>query len=244
MLPQTPPTVPAGHRLYAIGDIHGCADLLAELLASIAADARSRDAAQNRLVYLGDYVDRGPDSAGVIDLVLDGAPPGFSVVALMGNHEEMMHRFMTGELSLGRTWMINGGDATLGSYGVDPPAYTDESAIYRRARSDLVARIPMRHYDFLKKLVLTHACGDYFFVHAGVRPGVPLAQQHQEDLLWIREEFLDSEEDFEKRIVHGHSIAPKPIIHGNRIGIDTGAYLSGTLTALVLEGAEWRLLQT
>jgi serine/threonine protein phosphatase 1 len=237
-------TIPSGHRVYAIGDIHGRADLLTELLAVIRADVDGRHAALNRLVYLGDYVDRGPDSAGVIDLVLDGVPSGFSVVTLMGNHEEMMQRFIGGEIALGHTWMINGGDATLASYGIDPPGWLDGSAAYRRAGTELAASLPQRHRDFLGRLGLTHEFGDYFFVHAGVRPGVPLARQLQDDLLWIRDEFLDSEDDFGKRIVHGHSIAPKPMVERNRIGIDTGAYASGTLTALVLEGDECRLLQT
>jgi len=236
--------IPSGHRVYAIGDIHGRADLLTELLATIRADADGRDAALNRLIYLGDYVDRGPDSAGVIDLVLDGVPSGFSVVTLTGNHEEMMRRFVDGEISLGHTWMLNGGDATLASYGIDPPGWLDGADAYRRASTELAASLPRRHLDFLRQLALSHEFGDYFFVHAGVRPGVPLARQLQEDLLWIRDEFLDSEEDFGKRIVHGHSIAAKPMVERNRIGIDTGAYASGTLTALVLEGNKWRLLQT
>jgi serine/threonine protein phosphatase 1 len=241
---QPPSTIPSGHRVYAIGDIHGRADLLTKLLGVISADADGRGAALNRLVYLGDYVDRGPDSRGVIDLVLDGVPSGFSVVTLMGNHEEMMRRFVGGEIALGRTWMINGGDATLASYGIDPPGWLDGSAAYRRASDELAASLPQRHRDFLGRLALSHELGDYFFVHAGVRPGVPLPRQLQEDLLWIRDEFLDSEDDFGKRVVHGHSIAPKPMVERNRIGIDTGAYASGTLTALVLEGDEWRLMQT
>jgi len=238
-----PSKVPPGLRLYAIGDIHGRADLLAELLAAIAADA-DRRAAKNRLVYLGDYVDRGPDSAAVVELVLDGAPPGFRVVALMGNHEEMMLRFLAGAIELGRTWMLNGGNTTLESYGVEPPEWLGGDAVFERARDELDQRLPTRHRRFFEGLALTHEAGDYLFVHAGVRPGVPLSRQLSQDLLWIRDEFLDSEEMFEKRIVHGHSIAPRPMIHPNRIGIDTGAYASGTLTALVLEGNEWRLLQT
>jgi len=239
-----PPRVPPGLRLYAIGDIHGRADLLAELLAAIAVDVDQRAAAENRLVYLGDYVDRGPRSAGVIDLVLEGAPRHCEVVALMGNHEEMMLRFLRGEIALGRTWMLNGAQATLESYGVEAPEWLATDPVFERACEKLAARMPPRHRAFLDRLALTHEAGDYLFVHAGVRPGVPLAEQQSEDLLWIRDEFLDCTEDFEKRIVHGHSIAPKPMIHRNRIGIDTGAYASGTLTALALEGAEWRLLQT
>lgn len=241
---RTSSRVPPGHRLYAIGDIHGRADLLAALLSAIATDAREGAAAACGIVYLGDYVDRGPQSAAVIDLVLDAAPKGFALVTLMGNHEEMMRRFLAGEVALGRTWMMNGGGATLESYGVEAPGWFDDDADFGHARAALAAHLPPRHRDFLDRLKLTHEAGDYLFVHAGVRPGVALAEQQPEDLLWIRDEFLDSGETFEKRIVHGHSIAAQPVIQRNRIGIDTGAYASGTLTALVLEGAEWRLLQT
>jgi len=233
-----------GQRIYAVGDVHGRADLLERLLEEIAADARRRYPAANRLVYLGDYVDRGPASAAVIDLVLDGAPRGFEVIALMGNHEEMMQRFAAGELVVGRSWMLNGGDATLRSYGVEPPGLNALDDAYRRASAELQARLPPRHRAFLGRLVLTHEAGDYLFVHAGIRPGVALEKQRHEDLIWIRDEFLDSETPFEKRIVHGHSIAPEPVILPNRIGIDTGAYASGRLTCLVLEGREWDLLQT
>lgn len=242
--PWSPRRAPTGIRLYAIGDIHGRADLLAELLSMIASDADTRGATRNCLIYLGDYVDRGTRSAEVIDLVLDNAPDGFEVVTLKGNHEEMMLRFLEGEIALGRTWMLNGGDATLASYGIEPPQWFDGDPIFARAQEELCARLPARHREFLGRLILTHEAGDYFFVHAGVRPGVPLAEQLPEDLLWIRDEFLDSNESFGRRIVHGHSITPKPILRHNRIGIDTGAYASGTLTALLLDGAECRLLQT
>jgi len=238
-----PPRVPPGRRLYAVGDIHGRADLLSRLLAEIATDAKCRGPAQNRLVYLGDYVDRGPDSADVIDLVLDGAPAGFDGVTLMGNHEDMMRRFLF-DLTIGRGWLMNGADATLRSYGVEPPTPHDDTQAYRRASVELAQHLPPRHRRFLDSLALSHEEGDYFFVHAGVRPGVPLAEQRPEDLVWIRDEFLESDAEFGKRVVHGHSITREPTFRHNRIGIDTGAYATGRLTCLVLEGSDWALLQT
>jgi serine/threonine protein phosphatase 1 len=234
---------PPGTRLYAIGDIHGRADLLRLLLAQIAEDAAGRPPAAQRLIYLGDYVDRGPDSLGVIDIVMDEAPPGFEVVALRGNHEEMMQRFLD-DTTVARTWMMNGGDATLASYGVSPPSIFAGTPIHRHAQGLFRTQLPLRHKEFLAGLAETHVAGDYLFVHAGVRPGVPLPQQRSEDLLWIREAFLDSKANFGKVVVHGHSIEREPVVRANRIGIDTGAYTTNRLTCLVLDGTERTFLQT
>lgn len=235
--------MPPGTRIYAVGDIHGRADLLAQLQKAIAADAAQHEEARNTVVYLGDYVDRGPDSAGVIDLVLDASPAGGGFVALKGNHEEMMQRFLE-DLSIGRTWVLNGCEATLRSYGVAPPGLFGGRADFARAQVDFNARLPARHRAFLDRLALTHLEGDYLFVHAGVRPGVPLEHQRAEDLLWIRDEFLYSKADFGKVVIHGHSIAREPEQRANRVGIDTGAYASGRLTCLALEGTSRRFLHT
>jgi serine/threonine protein phosphatase 1 len=234
---------PAGSRLYAVGDIHGRADLLESLLGEIAADTARHPEAAKRLIFLGDYVDRGPASSAVIDLVLHDTPPGIEVVALMGNHEEMMLRFLE-DIAVGRTWMMNGGDATLRSYGVEPPSMFSGTSRLQQAQQEFAERLPARHLSFLEGLAISHTEGDYLFVHAGVRPGVPLDRQRSEDLLWIRDEFLDSDRDFGKLVVHGHSISLDPEFRPNRIGIDTGAYRSGQLTCLVLEGTERRLLTT
>jgi serine/threonine protein phosphatase 1 len=234
---------PAGSRLYAVGDIHGRADLLEALLAQIAADAARHPAAAKRLIYLGDYVDRGPASRAVIDGVMHDGPAGFEVVPLMGNHEEMMLRFLE-DLAVGRTWMMNGGDATLSSYGIDPPSMFAGTALFRHAQQQFAERLPAGHKSFLEGLAVSHTEGDYLFVHAGVRPGVALDKQRTEDLLWIRDEFLESDRDFGKVVVHGHSISLDPEFRPNRIGIDTGAYRSGQLTCLVLEGTERSLLTT
>ena len=237
------PAVPDGICLYAVGDIHGRADLLRQLHAAIAADAASAPDLRHTVVYLGDYVDRGLDSAAVIDLVLDAAPGGCAVIALKGNHEELMQRFLD-DISVGRTWLMNGGDATLASYGVRPPGFFSSADGFAKAQADFNAKLPARHRDFLDRLPLTHVEGDYLFVHAGLRPGVPLDRQREEDLLWIRDEFLESDAGFGRIVVHGHSIASEPQIRTNRIGIDTGAFASGRLTCLVLEGANYRFLRT
>ena len=241
--PHPASAAPDGSRLYAVGDIHGRADLLKTLLAEIAADAASHPAAAKRLIFLGDYVDRGPASSAVIDMVLHDGLAGFEVVPLMGNHEEMMLRFLE-DLAVGRTWMMNGGDATLRSYGVEPPSMFAGTALFRHAQQQFAERLPAGHKAFLEGLQVSHAEGDYLFVHAGVRPGVAIEKQRTEDLLWIRDEFLDSDRDFGKVVVHGHSITLDPEFRPNRIGIDTGAYRSNQLTCLVLEGTGRTLLTT
>ncbi len=240
------PTVPSGSRVYAIGDIHGRADLLALLHAAILEDVAQAETTPNKLVavYVGDYVDRGLHSREVIDLLLREPLPGFESVHLMGNHEDMMLGFLA-DAGAGPQWLANGGDATLVSYGVrnvaDGGADSDRM---EGLRAGLAAALPARHLAFLRALRPSHAEGDYLFVHAGVRPGVPVARQRTSDLLWIRDEFLDSGDDHGAVVVHGHSIAYAPEAAANRIGIDTGAYVTGHLTALVLDGATQRFMST
>ncbi len=242
--PQRPSSAaPTGSRLYAVGDIHGRADLLETLLQQIEADAERHPDVAKRLIYLGDYVDRGPASSAVIDMVLHDGPPGFEVVPLMGNHEEMMLRFIE-DIAVGRSWMMNGGDATRRSYGVEAASMFAGTPVLLHAQQQFAERLPASHRSFLGGLATSHTEGDYLFVHAGVRPGVALEEQHTEDLLWIRDEFLDCDRDFGKVVVHGHSISLDPEFRVNRIGIDTGAYRSGQLTCLVLEGTERQLLTT
>jgi serine/threonine protein phosphatase 1 len=234
--------VPAGTRVYAIGDIHGRADLLREINQLIHEDAYERQAPRNVVVYLGDYIDRGPHSRAVIDTFLDAPLPGFERVHLVGNHEDSLLRFLD-DLQVGPPWLEYGGDATLASYGVEPPDARSTRDLLR-AQAELHRALPQRHLEFYRKLPLARVEGDYFFVHAGVRPGVPLDEQATADLLWIRGEFLHSNAEFGKIVVHGHSIADDPQVRRNRIGIDTGAYASGKLTCLVLEGEEFSFLQT
>jgi serine/threonine protein phosphatase 1 len=234
--------VPAGTRVYAIGDVHGRADLLAEMHGLIRADADGATSSRRLIVYLGDYVDRGHDSAGVIEALLAGPEPGFEAVHLIGNHEQAMLDFLD-DVAIGPMWLYNGGGATLASYGVRAPHVASPREL-EPVRRLLLERLPARHRAFLAGLRLWHAEGDYLFVHAGVRPGVALEAQSREDLLWIREEFLYSNRDFGHIVVHGHTIFDQPQLRPNRIGIDTGAFHTGTLTCLVLEGADRRFLQT
>jgi serine/threonine protein phosphatase 1 len=235
--------VSAGTCVYAVGDIHGRVDLLAILHRHIQSDADRRQPMRKVVVYIGDYVDRGEDSRRVLDLLLDDPLPDFEHVHLLGNHEQRLLQFL-GDATVGPPWMQFGGDAALYSYGVRPPQPTAPAAEFERARQQFVEKFPSRHRRFLEGLVYTHVEGDYFFAHAGVRPGVPLAAQAPTDLLWIRDDFLHSEEFHGKIVVHGHSITPRPEVRRNRIGIDTGAFASGRLTCLVLEGSGRAFLQT
>lgn len=232
-----------GARVYAIGDVHGRLDLLEALVARIREDARHGAAGSRTLVMLGDYIDRGPESAAVVDWLIDYAAPELRLVALMGNHEDTMIRFLD-DIRVGSTWLYYGGSETLESYGIAASRHEEEPAELRRLQAQLRLSLPRRHLDFLAALPLVHVDGDYLFVHAGVRPGVSLGAQAREDLLWIRDEFLQSEGDHGKVVVHGHTIAPEPEFRKNRIGIDTGAFVSDRLTCLVLENDAQRMLHT
>jgi serine/threonine protein phosphatase 1 len=238
------PEAPHDRRIYAVGDIHGRVDLMRALHSRIAADAaRINDARANVVIYVGDYIDRGDHSRQVVETLIGHALAGFEQVCLSGNHERLLLQFLADPDS-GPTWLFNGGDATLRSYGVDieDPAFGLEGWSWVRQR--LLDGLPGRHLAFFRELPLSHEEGDYFFVHAGVRPGVALDRQNETDLLWIREEFYHSRADFGKVIVHGHSISETVDVQPNRIGIDTGAYGSGVLSCLVLEDAGRRILQT
>ncbi|MDF2095502.1 metallophosphoesterase family protein [Aquibaculum arenosum] len=228
---------PPDTRLYAIGDIHGEAALLELLLERIEADAAAHPATRHVLIYLGDYVDRGPASCEVLDRLVAGPPQGFEQVCLRGNHEEMMLGFLTGNPALGGLWLDYGGDETCRSYGVDPeerPAALAEA---------LRARLPESHRALLWRLALSHREDGYFFAHAGVRPGVPLARQQRDDLIWIRGLFHRSDADHGGVVVHGHSPVAAPENHHNRINVDTGAVYGNALTAVVLAGQERAFLQ-
>jgi len=230
-------------RLYAIGDVHGRADLLDRLYRLIRLDAGNEPPGRRLVVHLGDYVDRGPDSRGVIERVMAPPLPGFQAVALIGNHDFMMRAFIDDPREVGPGWMMNGAAATLASYGVDPPRGMDGREL-ARAAGELDAALPASHRHFLDTLAPMFRCGRFLFVHAGIRPGVTPDAQRLEDLIWIREEFLDSPADHGAIVVHGHSITGEPDFRPNRIGIDTGAYRSGRLTALRLGDGVAKILQT
>lgn len=235
--------MPEGRRVYAVGDIHGRDDLLARLHALIAEDAGSGAPARMSLVYLGDYIDRGPASRQVIERLAGQVLAGFDAVFLKGNHDDFLLGFLDDD-GPADMWLMNGGIATLASYGIELASPPADPAGLDALRRDLARRLGPAHLEFLRRLKPSHAVGDYLFVHAGVRPGVELAQQDPFDLMWIRGDFLDWQGSFGAVVVHGHTIAPIPVFRANRIGIDTGAYSSGRLTCLVLEGGSRRLLQT
>ena len=237
------PSLPQGQLIYAIGDIHGRSDLLAKLLEDIEKDAaRSAPNGRRALIFLGDYIDRGPDSRGVLDMVLHALPRGFDAHFLKGNHEALLLEFLEDPSALAQ-WLANGGATTFASYGVDVAALVRASAEPETWRRALLAGLPEEHRRFYEHLELAVSYGDYLFVHAGVRPGVPLDEQDPNDLVWIRGAFLRSQADFGKMVVHGHTPVPAPDIRANRIGIDTGAVFTNKLTALRLENGSRRLLQ-
>jgi serine/threonine protein phosphatase 1 len=224
--------------LYAVGDIHGCLDALLQLEAGIVADARAEEG-EKWLVYLGDYIDRGPKAAQVIDHLLAPPPVGFRRICLRGNHEAVMLAALEDAVALD-DWMALGGDATLASYGVGA-AQLDKlrrQAGSAASRLQIVkAHIPEEHIRFVSELASALSVPGYVFVHAGLRPGVGLEDQDAEDMMWIREAFLDAAHDFGAVVVHGHTIALEPELLAHRIGIDTGCFMSGRLTALRLDAA-------
>lgn len=234
--------VPDGLRLYAIGDVHGCDDLLANTHERITSDLAAHAADAHCVIHLGDYVDRGPDSAAVIERLTRLGKNDGTILCLRGNHEEMLLDFLAiGDKAAEFNFLANGGDMTLASYGV---AFA-ERRLFRRGSSlaDRFAEaLPAAHRAFLEALPYSVRFGDFFFCHAGVRPGVPLDRQDPADLTWIREDFLYSDADFGAIVVHGHTPAAEPEIRTNRINIDTGAVLGGPLTCLALEGNELRFL--
>jgi serine/threonine protein phosphatase 1 len=234
---------PSGVRVYAIGDIHGCLQQLQSLRQKIDDDAEAAPEARRVLVYIGDYVDRGGDSRAVLEFLLAEAAPGLRVVHLKGNHEDYMLRFFQGDLEAGAGWIANGGDATLASYGVEVSSLSPEFSELKEIQSQFATAAPEAHITFLDSLGDRHVEGGYAFVHAGVAPGVALADQKEEDLLWIRKRFLDSRAMHDYVIVHGHS--PSRIIENkeNRINVDTGAVYGGPLTAVVLAGTGRTFLQ-
>jgi len=236
--------MPAGILTYAIGDIHGRADLLSELLVELRADAAAAPSSMRRIiVFLGDYIDRGPDSGKVIDLILDlGKGEEFEVRALKGNHEEALLTFLKDPTG-GAAWIQHGGAETLGAYGVAVPRLRTDMEGWAEARDQLVLAMPQSHLAFFQSLDIVFELGDYFFVHAGVRPHIPLDQQSEHDLLWIREEFLDASPSWRKVIVHGHTPMPEPVLSPLRIGLDTGAYATGRLSAIRLVDIDRRIIQ-
>lgn len=231
-----------GYRAYAVGDIHGRVDLLEHLLAKIHADLQRRPARKILLVFVGDLIDRGPSSAQVIERLRCYHREGVRPVFLLGNHEEVMLRALAGDSTVVESWLQFGGLQCLQSYGVTLAKLRGRSAeeVIEIVRSV----VPREHVEFLESFADSCRFGDYLFVHAGIRPGIDVDQQSQSDLRWIREPFLFDERDHGFLVVHGHTISDEVEERPNRIGIDTGAYRSGILTALAIDGTERWLIDT
>jgi serine/threonine protein phosphatase 1 len=235
------PSGPPGAALYAIGDIHGHSQLLERLL-----EPARREAAAGKTVMvvgLGDYVDRGPDTPGVVDRLLDIAhAPNVEARFLRGNHDQLLLDFLA-DHSMGPYWQRVGGHETLQSYGVEPPDSRGHMDAWREARDLFAANLPPAHLEFYRGLNFSFIWGDYFFAHAGAQPGIPLEQQTAQDLMWIRKVFLEDDRPFDRIVVHGHTPAEEAHADHRRIGLDTGAYMTGVLSACRFEGSERLLVQ-
>ena len=234
------PRGPDGYRAFAVGDVHGRLDLLNQLLAKIEAEIAARPVANNLVVFLGDLIDRGPDSNGVVERLRNWQLPNVTPAFLCGNHEEIMLRVLAGEPGVLADWLRFGGGECLASYGLDPE--TLAAASERDALAAVRNAIPVEHREFVASFADTFRFGDYLFVHAGIRPGVAISLQQSIDLRWIRYDFLEDATDHGFIVVHGHTITAAVDERPNRIGVDTGAYRTGRLTAIAIEGpARWFL---
>jgi len=226
-LSRAPAAVAPGRRVYAIGDIHGCDTQLGNLHAIIADDLARRPIDNAVLLHIGDYVDRGVDTAGVLARLAAGARvDAIPTVNLLGNHDETMLHALSGDRAAATDWLFAGGKPALESYGIDPDS----------PRESWLPQVPPAHLEFLRRLTLSHREGGYVFVHAGVRPGIALERQTREDMLRIRQPFLYTEQDLGAVVVHGHTPVKQPVVRHNRIAIDTGAVFGGKMTCVVLEG--------
>ena len=241
--PARPPAaLPAGKRVYAIGDIHGRDDLLGALIDKIEADDGARGPVETQILFLGDLPDRGPASRKVIERAMALATAKPETVFIKGNHEELMIRVWDGDRPTAATFHRAGGRETLLSYGVTAEQY--DSWDLGEVTDATTRVVPKAHIDFLRAFRPAYRLGDYFFTHAGVRPGIALDDQDEKDLRWIRSDFIESTADFGAVVVHGHTIRDEVEERENRIGIDTGAYASGRLTAIGLEGTDRWYLST
>jgi serine/threonine protein phosphatase 1 len=243
--PLPTPALTGGELVYAVGDIHGCYGLMKDVLARLAGDYAARARGRRPiLIFLGDYVDRGPASAEVLEALVWLRRRGdLEVHLLKGNHEQALLGFLAAP-ERGGPWIAFGGAETLAAYGVTPPAEDDPPEAFVRARDELLDRMPASHLKLLLELETMVLVGDYAFVHAGVRPGTPLSQQEENDLLWIRRGFVDQPGPFGKIIVHGHTwLSERPQLTEHRLGLDTGAYATGVLTAARIEDREVELIQ-
>jgi len=236
------PAGPRGQRAYVVGDVHGCLDLLERLLERIETEISQSPRRRTAIIFLGDLIDRGPASAQVVERLRTYRPTHAKAHFIIGNHEEVMLRVHAGETDLFRSWIKFGGAQTLQSYGLDAAKIGRMPADAMLA--ELRHAIPEPHIAFLSSFADSISFGNYLFVHAGIRPGIDLSEQSQSDLRWIREPFLNDTSDHGFVVVHGHTITNEVEVMPNRIGIDTGAFCTGTLTALAIEGRKRWLIQT
>ncbi len=237
------PSVAQDARVYTIGDLHGRLDLLREMLDEIFADRASHDASRYKIIFLGDYIDRGGDARTLLDFISANQIDGFETIYLVGNHEDYLLRFMD-DTTIGPQWLKYGGRETLSSYAITPSLATPGAEDFDLIQEELRRAVPQSHLAFLRGLETWHREGDYLFVHAGIRPGIPLEQQTRHDLTFSREGFVDCTDDHGCVVVHGHTVSAEPELLPNRINIDTGAYNTGTLTCLVLQGDGQWIMQT
>ncbi|MGI9412268.1 MAG: metallophosphoesterase family protein [Hyphomicrobiales bacterium] len=235
--------LPEGLRVYAIGDVHGCLDRLKQLHDAIDADTALWPAGEHRLIHCGDYVDRGPDVSGVVSYLIGLAARRDNVEFLKGNHEQHVLGFLSDPGRVADVWLTYGGADTLASYGVSRGTLDTTVHGLAELRDAFEAALPVDHLAFLRDLPTSARFGDFLFVHAGIRPGVPLDRQEDRDLMWIRRQFLDDERDHGVVVVHGHTPVDEPEVRPNRINIDTGAVYGGDLTCLVIEGTDIRFLK-
>jgi len=242
--PSKDPSIPEDLRVYAIGDIHGRIDLLEKIHEIIREDAKTAPTSMAiNIIYLGDYVDRGIYSKEVLDLLTSKPFPEFKVVYLLGNHDQKMLRFLNAD-DPDASWLELGGNTTVYSYGVRVPKDILATKRLHHIQTNLHERMPDTHFRFLEKLELSFTLGDYFFSHAGIDPSQRIDKQKPQDLLWGNKKFLDSEDNFGKIVVHGHTVEKEVIVRNNRICIDTGAFQTNILTCLVIEGENVRFLST
>jgi serine/threonine protein phosphatase 1 len=240
--PPQPHAVPEGRRIYAVGDIHGRLDLLDDILAMIERDSVARGPADVMIIFLGDLVDRGPHSCRVVERLIAFSKGPLSTRFLMGNHEEVFLRTLNGDLRALRFLLRIGGRETILSYGIDGEAL--RAMDFEELLAALQEKVPAEHIAFLSAFEESIEVGDYLFVHAGIRPGIATEEQSSSDLRWIREDFLRHRDSFGKLVIHGHSITDDVDLRSNRIGIDTGAFATGRLTAIGLEKDERWFLST
>jgi serine/threonine protein phosphatase 1 len=235
------PKTPAAYRAYVVGDVHGCLNLLNSLLVKIERDIAASPPKKNLIVFLGDLIDRGPSSAQVIERLRTYKPSNCELAFLTGNHEEVFLRVLDGDKDLLDRWLQFGGGECLASYGLEPRSLETltGSRLLRRVREV----VPSEHISFIRDFADTVTLGDYLFVHAGIRPGVSLGKQDAQDLRWIRQPFLEHQGQHASFVVHGHTISEKVDVRRNRIGVDTGAYRTGALSALRLEGVAQSILE-